>query len=409
MSFTYVSLFSGIGGFEQGLNRIGGRCLLSSEIDKHANFGYKVLYGHETIGDITKINAEDVPDHDLLVAGFPCQAFSIAGLRRGYEDARGTLFFEVARIANIKKPKVILLENVKGLMSHDKGRTLDVMIQTLNSLGYTIDFDVLNSKFFDVPHNRERIFIVAILNGKTESWKITGNNAVAKGKRRIASYLGVKTFNFDFPEQLEVTTKLLDILEDENDVDEKFYLNEEKTANLISRLNTVPIEVPTGDEPKMLGMIDGKGHDIIKRVYDTQAISPTLTTMQGGGQEPKIAVKEATKKGFAIATVGDSINVKFPNSTTRRGRVGKQVAQTLEVTMQQATLTSSYRIRKITPREAFRLQGFSDSDFNRLVEAGISNNQLYKMAGNAVTTNVIEHLGLKILGHLKKSEATNVA
>ncbi|CUB09186.1 Modification methylase HhaI [Bacillus cereus] len=366
MSFTYVSLFSGIGGFEQGLNRIGGRCLLSSEMDKYANLGYKTLYGRETIGDITLINAEDVPEHDLLVAGFPCQAFSIAGLRRGYEDARGTLFFEVARIANIKKSKVILLENVKGLMSHDKGRTLDVMIQTLNSLGYTIDFNVLNSRYFGVPHNRERIFIVAILNGKTEPWKIEGNNAVAKGKRRIVSYLGVKTFNFNFPEQTEITTKLLDVLEDENDIDEKYYIGGERTDSLVSRIED--------DSDKVM-----------------------------------IAVREATKKGFAIASIGDSVNIKFPNSTTRRGRVGKGIAQTLEVTMHQATLTSSGRLRKITPREAFRLQGFSDSDFNKLVEAGISDNQLIKMAGNAVTTNVIEHLGKKILEHLKQSEATNVA
>src|SRR5690606_13091620 len=148
MTFRYVSLFSGVGGFEQALNKLGGTCVMASEIDKWANLAYETLYGHKTVGDITKVAAEDVPDHDLLVGGFPCQAFSVAGKRLGFEDTRGTLFFEMARIAKAKKPKVILAENVKGLVSHDKGRTLNVIIQTLNDIGYTVDFEVLNSKFF---------------------------------------------------------------------------------------------------------------------------------------------------------------------------------------------------------------------------------------------------------------------
>src|SRR5690606_25435908 len=139
--FNYVSLFSGIGGFEQALNELGGNCVLASEIDKFANQAYEALYGHPTAGDITAIAAEDVPDHDVLVGGFPCQAFSVAGKRGGFEDARGTLFFEVARIAATKQPRVLLLENVKGLVSHDKGRTLDTIVQTLNDIGYTVDFN----------------------------------------------------------------------------------------------------------------------------------------------------------------------------------------------------------------------------------------------------------------------------
>src|SRR5690625_1620682 len=235
--FTYVSLFSGIGGFEQALNKLGGTCVFASEIDKFAAQAYETLYGEKPAGDITKIDAKEIPIHDLLVGGFPCQAFSVAGKRQGFEDTRGTLFFEIARIAKEKRPKALLLENVKGLVNHDKGNTLDTMIRTLNDIGYIADFDVLNSKYFGVPQNRERIFIVAIREDLIEAEPFseestTGQTIVPKGKRRIGEW--AKTFNFDWPEQAEVTTRLRDILE--SIVDEKYYLDEEKTARLVAQL-----------------------------------------------------------------------------------------------------------------------------------------------------------------------------
>lgn len=281
--FNYVSLFSGIGGFEQALNKLGGTCVMASEIDKYANQSYEILYGHPTVGDVTNIAAEDVPDHDLLVGGFPCQAFSVAGKRLGFDDTRGTLFFEIARIAKVKRPKALLLENVKGLISHDKGKTLDTIIQTLADIGYTVDFTVLNSKYFGVPQNRERIFIIAVRDDLIEQqpWQVEGSNVVAKGKRRISEIEGVKTFNFDWPAQEEVATRLRDILEE--NVDEKFYLSEEKTAKLVAQL-----------EERTEGL----------------------------------AIKEATTKGYAVAAEGDAVNFQFPDSKTRRGRVGKQIAQT---------------------------------------------------------------------------------
>ena len=396
--FTYVSLFSGIGGFETALNKLGGICVLASEIDRFANQSYEALYGHPTAGDITKIEAADVPDHDVLVGGFPCQAFSVAGKRGGFDDARGTLFFEVLRIAKEKHPKALLLENVKGLISHDKGRTLDVMLSALCEIGYTIDFDVLNSKYFGVPQNRERIFIVALRDDlvKKEAWSNEGKNVVAKGKRRLAEYEGIKTFNFEWPEQTEVTARLRDILV--SYVPERFYLSEEKTAALVAQL-------------------------------------------EGG-----IAVKEATKQGYAIAAEGDAVNFQFPDSKTRRGRVGKQIANTLEASSinqgvveaevqslgnvnpsgngmngnvynidagLSPTLTTNkgegpriskapkYRIRKLTPLECFRLQGFTDAQHQAVLDAGISDSQRYKQAGNAVTVNVIHAIGERLLPYLQ--------
>ena len=534
--FKFIDLFSGIGGFHTAFKEIGGECVFASEIDKFAKQAYTTLHGLEPHGDITKIDAKDIPDHDVIAAGFPCQSFSVAGKRGGFEDARGTLFFEVARIASVKQPKVLLLENVKGLVGHDKGKTLDTIVKTLNEIGYRVDFEVLNSKYFGVPQNRERIFIVAIREDlvANEPWKIEGNTVVPKGKRRISGYEDVKTFNFDWPTNDTVQLRLKDVLESE--VDEKYYLSEEKTAQLVVQLEAQepsvtdeikcynPRNVETGDqtrmqdriydtdgnvvaltsfsdrlnviEPQMLGHVDIKGHDAIKRVYDPKHVGTTLTTMGGGHREPKniettginlskqatevknitdvsgtlmardykgfgnqemtgvvegLPIREATKKGFAVAYEGDAVNISFPSSNTRRGRVGKDgQAQTLEASgvnqgvvlpaigasrgrnienpsdrtpgndVEQRleinsggtsnTLTSvqkdnyvvepPLRIRKLTPLECWRLQGFTDEQHNAVEASGISNSQRYKQAGNAVTVNVIEAIGTRLLPYL---------
>src|SRR5699024_2209539 len=443
--FTYVSCFSGVGGFEQALNKFGGECVFASEFDKFAQQSYTALYGDGHLhGDITKMDEKDVTEDELLVGGFPCQSFRVAGKRKGLEDARGTLFFEIARIASEKQPKALLLENVKGLVNHDKGKTLDVMIETLNDIGYVVDFDVLNSKYFGVPQNRERIFIVAIREDLVDSEPFseestTGQTIVPKGKRRIGEW--AKTFNLDFPEQTEVTTRLRDILE--SNVDEKYYLDEEKTAKLVAqleakkpdeRMSRQAIETfneteqpkehgdmiqaynrqhlkdgicptlttrPEGfktaslpiveSEPQMLGHVDIRGNDSIKRTYSTDGISPTLTTMGGGHREPKIAEEVRP--------------VLTPDRMEKRqnGRRFKEDGE------ESFTLTSQdkhgvaignppkYRIRKLTPLECWRLQGFSDEAHQTVVDAGLSDSQRYKQAGNAVTVNVAEAIGERLI------------
>lgn len=434
-NFKYVELFAGIGGFRQGLDKLGGKCVLASEWDKFAQQSYSILYGDEHLyGDVTKINEKDVPDHDLLVFGMPCQAFSVAGKRLGFEDMRGTLYFEAMRIAREKKPKVLWMENVKGLVGHDSGRTLNVMAQAMCDIGYTIDFNVLNSKYFGVPQNRERIFMIGIRDDLIEQqpWKIEGTNVVAKGKRRISALEGVKTFNFDWPEQTEVTTRLRDILE--SDVDERYYLSEDKTAKLVAQLNegaglgkdgalgTVvdggnispcidasyakgigPSDVAKNRnrrphmleiEPQMLGHVDLKGHDAIKRVYSAEGVSPTLTTMGGGHREPKIAEEvrpvltpdriEKRQNGRRFKEDGEE---SF--TLTAQDRHGVAVGK-----------LPRYRVRKLTPLECFRLQAFPDEAYYKLVEGGISNSQLYRQAGNAVTTTVISAIGKRLIPYL---------
>jgi DNA (cytosine-5)-methyltransferase 1 len=161
----YLSLFSGIGGFELGIGS-RGECIGFSEIDKPAIKVYQHHFpNHKNYGDITTINAEELPDFDLLVGGFPCQAFSIAGKRLGFADTRGTLFFDIARILSAKRPRLFLLENVKGLLSHDGGRTFKTIIATIDELGYNCQWQVLNSKNHGVPQNRERVFIAGHLRG----------------------------------------------------------------------------------------------------------------------------------------------------------------------------------------------------------------------------------------------------
>lgn len=445
-SFKIVELFAGIGGFRAGLEELGGECVFASEIDKFAKQSYAALYGDEHLhDDITQIHEKDVPDHDILVGGTPCQSFSVAGKRLGFEDTRGTLFFDVARIAKEKQPKVVWIENVKGLVGHDKGKTLDTIVKTLNDIGYTVDFEVLNSKFYNVPQNRERIFLLGVRDDlvTAEPWVIEGNTVVPKGKRRIAEYEGIKTFNFDWPEQTEVTTRLRDVLE--ASVDEKYYLSEDKTAALVAQLEDKYEEID--------GMIRG-GTQL--RAYEGDgSISPTLTQAMGngGGHIPLsvegLAIREATKQGYAIAAVGDAVNFQFPDSKTRRGRVGKQIANTLEassinqgvvepimlghvdvnghdickrvydvegVSPTLPTGTSGnttpkfaevgqapkYRIRKLTPLECWRLQGFSDEAHQKVVDAGLSDSQRYKQAGNAVTVNVITAISERLIPYIRK-------
>lgn len=374
---------------------------MASEIDKFANQAYEVLYGHKTVGDITKVAAEDVPDHDLLVGGFPCQAFSVAGKRLGFEDTRGTLFFEVARLAKVKQPKAMLLENVKGLISHDKGRTLDTIIQTLHDIGYTVDFNVLNSKYFGVPQNRERIFIVAVRDDliEPEPWKdVEGNTVVPKGKRRIQQLDGVKTFNFDWPAQEEVTVRLRDILE--SDVDERFYLDEEKTAKLVAQLES-------REEPQVLRPQ--------RTEYGKQIRIDIEQFSQGDGVS--CCIDANYSKGTATGDVGkgrrthvmEEVRPVLTPDRIEKRQNGRRFKDSDEPAF---TLTAQdrhgvamgekprYRIRKLTPLECFRLQGFPDSAHQALVDAGISNSQLYKMAGNAVTVNVIDAIGRRLLPFL---------
>jgi len=272
-----IDLFAGIGGIRSGFSNIFGDGIdfvFSSEIDKNAQKTYYLNYNEVPHGDITSIAEKDIPKHDIILAGFPCQAFSVAGHRKGFEDTRGTLFFDVVRIAKFHKPKVIFLENVKGFVNHDKGKTFEIVKNTLEEMNYTVFHKVLNTKNFNVPQNRERIYIIAFLDD-------------------------IK--NFDFPDALETTTTIHDFLDKK--VDEKFYYNGKPLFDKIK------------DDIKSTETIyQWRRHYVRENKHN---VCPTLTANMGTGGHNVPIIKD--KKGIrkltpyeCIKFQGFDMSFKFP-------------------------------------------------------------------------------------------------
>ncbi|MGP3781782.1 DNA (cytosine-5-)-methyltransferase [Bacillus sp. 4A_MP3] len=312
-----MSLFSGIGAFEAALRNIGVEYELVgfSEIDKYAIKSYCAIHNVDeqcNYGDVSKIDKKTLPDFDLLVGGSPCQSFSVAGYRKGFEDTRGTLFFQYIETLKEKQPKFFVFENVKGLINHDKGNTLNVMAEAFSEVGYRIDLELLNSKFFNVPQNRERLYIIGIREDliKNEEWELDLNrkDVLIKGKKRLKQ-LKIKSFNFNWSEQVSASKRLKDLLE--TYVDEKYYLNEDKTAKLIEELSSRGLNMKETDECQLIGRVELRGHDAIRRVYSTEGVSPTLTTMGGSHREPKIVVEQVGN----INPSGNGMNGNVYNSS----------------------------------------------------------------------------------------------
>lgn len=334
----YVSLFAGIGGFDLALNRLGHECAFVNEWDKYAAQTYEKNFGHRPdTRDIKTIAVDEIPTHDLLVGGFPCQSFSIAGKRGGFDDTRGTLFFDIARILKEKQPRLCLLENVKGLLSHDNGRTFKVIISTLVELGYGVQWQVCNSKNFGVPQNRERVFIVGHLRGtpRPKVFPLIGND-------RENSQAGEKTELVYWKNSKE---KWVDEM--------KKYSPTLKThSDLVKR--------------PLIKRLDVDSAHYQDRVYDQNGIAPTLPTGTGGNHQPKI--------------------LQLPRGFNKGGE--HSIAPTLSRNQwEYNNMLSGVRIRRLTPIECERLQGFPDN-----WTEGVSDAQRYRQLGNAVTVNVIEEI-----------------
>jgi DNA (cytosine-5)-methyltransferase 1 len=366
----YFSLFSGIGGFELGIHNAyvetvnrkkdrggkatskarGGKgykkskevgtegglsckhhhcdglrqesltCVGYSEIDKHAIKIYEKYFKHTNYGDIRKIKSRDLPDFDLLIGGFPCQSFSIAGKRKGFEDTRGTLFFEIARIIATKRPRLLLLENVKGLLSHEKGRTFGIILRTLDGLGYDLQWQVLNSKNFGVPQNRERVFIVGHLRGtpRPEVFPLSQNAS----------------------EDIILPTITTRVTADSNGT----YVGKRPAHKDLKYIGAVMSEKNKKwlDDGKQLSRNFPQG----SRIYDARGIATTLASQAGG--------------------LG--------------AKTGLYAVKGLQ------------KIRRLTPMECERLQGFPDE-----WTLGASDTQRYKCLGNAVTVNVVQAIVEKLV------------
>ncbi len=349
-----VSLFSGIGGFEKGLedSNLEFNIVFASEIDKYAKETYSSNFQIKTMhGDIKQINEKDVPNHDLLCGGFPCQSFSVAGKQEGFGDLRGTLFFDIIRIIREKKPRYILLENVKNLISHDKGKTIQVILKNISDCGYTFDITVINSHEAGLPQNRERTYIVGVLNHETEKFETDKRNKKINEIKTWANQKKLKTMNFFNNIKFESNHQhILDILE--NNVDEKYYLNSEKVREYLNKINEKTFKAKLENRIVKEFDLPKEVHNDLerqRRVYSPKGISPTLLARS---DMPKIIVKE----------------------------------------------NGEYRIRKITPYESLKIQGFDSKFVNNARKKQVSDTQLYKQAGNAVSPPVIT----KIVNSLKE-------
>lgn len=273
MPLKFIDLFAGIGGFRIALDELGAKCVYSSDNDKYVQDVYEENFGERPDGDITKVNAKDIPDHDILCGGFPCQPFSIGGFRKGFNDTRGTLFFDVERILREKKPKAFILENVRGLVNHDGGRTFNVIIEKLaktingqenlfpseDNLGYNVFYKVLNSKDYNIPQNRDRIFIVGFLNESIE---------------------------FKFPKPVPLTTTLEHIL------DKNIQGHEASEKALFNIKNHIKNKSGLNKEKPILAYEIRKS----RVAFRNDDISPCLTAKMGtGGNNVPVLVQEGRK------------------------------------------------------------------------------------------------------------------
>ena len=261
----YIDLFSGIGGFRLGLDSLGMKCVFSSDIDYYARKTYLANYGEEPKGDISKISTADIPDHDVLCAGFPCQPFSISGLKQGFEDTRGTLFFEILRILRDKKPEVLFLENVKNLLYHDNGNTFRVMVTCLEDLGYRVSYKLLNAKNYGLAQNRERVIIIGILNTKNNYFDFSSvtNNC---SKKTINDILEVEG-EFEYLNQSEYTL----IREPKR----------QKSGLIFAGYRNKEIRI-NGVKPDSEHL--SRAHKQPNRIYSSQGIHPTLAAQETSGR-----------------------------------------------------------------------------------------------------------------------------
>lgn len=307
MKFKVIDLFAGIGGIRRAFVSQGCECVFSSEIDKYARETYEANWKEVPSGDIRLIKSQEIPAFDILLAGFPCQPFSNAGKRKGFNDNRGDLFFEVARILRECSPKAFLLENVKGLLSNNKGETFKVMLDTLKQLGYKVFYQVLNARDFGVPQNRNRVIIVGFKNSEVQ---------------------------FNFPKPFSKPVSLKEILFNNDTVNPKYTLSDNLWASLQRRKE----------------LHKQKGNGFGYSLFDENSLYANTISARYYKDGSEILIKQENKNP-----------------------------------------------RKLTPREAARLQGYRD-DFKIVV----SDTQAYKQFGNSVPTLMIEAVAKEMLKSMKK-------
>lgn len=345
-----LECFAGLGACSKALERLGieHEIVDAVEIDKYAIASFNAIHGTNfEPQDITKWDKD--LEVNLLVGGSPCQDFSVAGKNAGGDEGSGTrssLLYEQLRIIEKLRPKYVIWENVKNLLSKKHRHNFDAYLERMTELGYKNYYQVLNAKDFGVPQNRERVFTVSM------------RNDIYKG--------------FQFPPKRPLTKRLKDVLETE--VDEKYYLSDEQVAGFIHSTEKARAK--------------GNGFRFEPTAGDGYA--KCIATRPGSRQTDNfVAIKTANTKGYDLATDGDGIDLNYPDSKTRRGRVGHGVSKTIPTGSGSQGVLDGFRIRKLTPLECWRLMGFDDTDFYKAEKVN-SNTQLYKQAGNSIVVNALE-------------------
>lgn len=377
---TFIDLFAGVGMARMGMEQAGFKCVYACEFDKHKRKEYELIHGNMPEGcDIRDVRAADIPRADVWFFGAPCQDFSLAGLRKGLDGERSSLVGEVFRLIEEKaedKPEWLVYENVKGMLSSNGGWDFLSILLAMDGLGYGVEWQTLNTKDFGIPQNRERVYTIGHLRrcGCEQILPITSTDG--KDSNTKINIIGSTNPNKKIQQR-------------------KYIYGDDGLMGCLTATDY--------KEPKIvqIGRVknEKRNNPNIYRVYDNSGLSPCLNTMQGGGREPHILVKSATMGGYEQATIGDSINLAFPNSTTRRGRVGKEVAQTLDRSCNQGVFIQDgeeYVIRKLTPKECMRLQGVPDEYTDKLIQAGISDSQIYKAAGDGLSVPIAKEIGERI-------------
>ena len=392
-----LELFGGIGACSKALERLGIEYEIADyvEIDKYAVKSFNAM--HDTNfepQDICKWD-KDIKV-DLIMHGSPCQDFSLAGKQAGGDEGSGTrssLMYETIRIVEKLKPKYVIWENVKNVISKKHIHNFNNYIERMKELGYISYYQVLNAKDYGIPQNRERVFTISIRNDLEQA--------------------------FEFPQKQKLKLKLKDMLED--NVDEKYYLSE-KMIKYISATGTANFKNPdckinldiarplTTDQNKRAGTTNYLSNDLpdnydLKNAYlrnfgskgklQDKEYCDTLTASMGtgGGNIPILKIKNNTKKGYLEAQAGDGV---YTNTSTKRGTVQKEMIQTLTTFQDKGVVMNDLRIRKLTPKECWRLMGFDDEDFDKASKVN-SNTQLYKQAGNSIVVNVLEAILYNLL------------
>lgn len=462
---TFIDWFAGIGGFRRGLELSGHRCVGFCEFDKYAVMSYTSMHlitkeqrehlatmsvkdrqkeilkeeyknGEWFAHDVRTVDPRRIPSSECWCFGFPCQDISIAGEMQGFNGARSSLFFRImellGQVGEEQRPNILLIENVKNLLSVNGGWDFCRLLTALDEHGYDAEWQVLNSKDFGVPQNRERVFIIGHSRKASgcEVFPIQGidrQNCLQikqDGYRPSESRWNPQRYSVYDPDEALAPTLddmggggrephiIIENEEREQDHGRNAVLSVHGISRtMLSRDYKDPVKVMVNATPEKENGIavslfnaEGDGNArTIKAQYGQTSRANLERTDSFGASGVEVRIKEATEQGYDIATEGDSINTAFANSSSPRGRVGHGIAQTLDTCATQGTIATRWNekhqcevaIRKLTPKECFRLQGWTDDYFDR-AEFVNSDSQLYKQAGNGVTVTVIQAIGERL-------------